>query len=131
MISGGFELLHEAVQTAYQNTYGYTNDEPLELVNLRLAARGVRTDRLTFEDVERHVCALDIPDCHRDAWFPSADGYISTDTFARTVISERTVSGPAILQAYDTTIVLPPDAEARSDGCGSILIDVPDSVLEQ
>ncbi len=131
MISGGFDLLHEAFQTAYQDTYGYTNDEPLELVNLRLAARGVRTDRLTFEDVERHVVAMDIPDGHRDAWFPSADGYIPTDTFARTVISERTVSGPAILQAYDTTIVLPPGAEARSDGCGSILIDVPDSVLEQ
>ena len=51
-------------------------------------------------------------------------------TRARTVVGTEPLVGPAILEAYDTTIVLPPDASARSDGCGSIVIDVPDSVME-
>jgi len=130
LLAGGFETLHDGFQRLYQTTYGYTNDEPVELVNIRLAARGIRENRLAFEGVEAHVVALDIPDGERRAWFPSAGEYVATPTMARTVVGTRAVSGPAILDAYDTTIVLPPDAVAQSDGCGSIVIAVPDSVME-
>ena len=130
LLAGGFETLHDGFQRLYQTTYGYTNDEPVELVNIRLAARGIRENRLAFEGVEAHVVALDIPDGERRAWFPSAGEYVATPTMARTVVGTRAVSGPAILDAYDTTIVLPPDAVAQSDGCGSIVIAVPESVME-
>ena len=129
--SGDFAALHAAFQRSYNDTFGYTNDEPVEIVNIRLAARGIRENRLTFEGVDEHVVALDIPDGERSVWFPSADGYAIIPTRARTVVSAGPVTGPAILEAYDTTIVLPPDSTARSDGCGSIVIDVPDSVMEQ
>ena len=100
-------------------------------MNIRLAARGIRENRLTFEGVDAHVVALDIPDGERSAWFPSTGGYATVPTRARTAVSAGPVAGPAILEAYDTTIVLPPGATARSDGCGSLVIDVPDSVMEQ
>ena len=128
---GDFAPLHAAFQRSYGDTFGYTNDEPVEIVNIRLAARGIRENRLTFEGVDEHVVALDIPDGERSAWFPSAGGYATVPTRARTVVSAGPVTGPMILEAYDTTIVLPPNATARSDGCGSIVIDVPDSVMEQ
>lgn len=128
---GDFSLLYQAFQTSYQETFGYTNDEPVEIVNIRLAARGIRENRLSFEGVDRHVVALDIADGERTAWFPATNGFATVPTRARTVVSDGAVTGPAILEAYDTTVVLPPDAVARSDGCGSIVIDVPDSVMEQ
>ena len=131
VLAKGFEALHEAFQQLYQITYGYTNDEPVELVNIRLAARGVRANRLAFEGVEAHVVALDIPDGERSAWFPPRNEYVATPTMARTVVSAREVIGPAILDAYDTTIVLPPGAVAKSDGCGSVVIAVPDGMMEQ
>jgi N-methylhydantoinase A len=124
-----FGKLFDLFQAAYHDTYGYTNDEPLEIVNVRLSAKGVRENRLSFADVERQVVALDIPDGERKVWFPDT-GFVTTPTMARTAVSARVVTGPAILEAYDTTVVLPPGAVAKSDGCGSIVIDVPDSVME-
>ncbi len=124
-----FGNLFDLFQSAYNDTYGYTNDEPLEIVNVRLSAKGVRDNRLSFADVERQVVALDIPDGQRNVWFPDT-GFVATRTMARTVVSAGPVTGPAILEAYDTTVVLPLGAVSNSDGCGSIVIDVPHSVME-
>lgn len=131
ILSRGFDALEEAFHAAYQDTYGYTNDEAVELVNIRLAARGVRDNRLSFRGIDSQVVALDIADGERPAWFAVSGDYVPTPTRARTVIAQGAIAGPAILESYDTTIVLPPDATAVSDGCGSILIDVPASAMEQ
>tara|TARA_Y100001954_G_scaffold145802_1_gene155206 strand:+ start:42 stop:2153 length:2112 start_codon:yes stop_codon:yes gene_type:complete len=131
ILDQGFEALEQAFHAAYQDTYGYTNDEPVELVNIRLAARGVRENRLSFQGIDSQIVALDIADGERSAWFAASGDYAAIPTRARTVIAAVPVSGPAILEAYDTTIVLPPDATAGSDGCGSIVIDVPASAMEQ
>jgi len=130
VLKSGFDVLETAFMTSYNDTFGYTNDEPAELVNIRLAARGIRENRLAFEGVEKHVVALDIPDGERSVWFPSVGDYTTIPTRARTVVSNGPVTGPAILEAYDTTVVLPPGAVATSDGCGSLVISVPDSVME-
>jgi N-methylhydantoinase A len=130
VLKSGFDVLETAFMASYNDTFGYTNDEPAELVNIRLAARGIRENRLTFEGVEKHVVALDIPDGERSVWFPSVGDYTTIPTRARTVVSNGPVTGPAILEAYDTTVVLPPGAVATSDGCGSLVISVPDSVME-
>jgi N-methylhydantoinase A len=131
VLKDGFDGLAAAFTASYHDTFGYTNDEPAELVNLRLAARGIRENRLSFEGVEKHVVALDIPDGERSVWFPSVGAYATIPTRARTVVSSGAVTGPAILEAYDTTVVLPPGAVATSDGCGSLVISVPDSEMEQ
>lgn len=131
ILERGFGALEDDFHAAYQETYGYTNDEAVELVNIRLAARGVRDNRLGFQGIDSHVVALDIADGERSAWFAAAGDFVPTPTRPRTVIADGPVTGPAILEAYDTTIVLPPDATAGSDGCGSIVIDIPDSAMEQ
>ena len=130
ILARGFEALSADFHRAYHDTYGYTNDEAVELVNIRLSARGIRENRLRFQGIDAHVVALDIADGERRAWFPASGDYVATPTRARTAVSDAPVAGPAILEAYDTTIVLPPDAVATSDGCGSIVIDVPDSAME-
>ena len=125
----GFDTLESAFHTAYNETYGYKNDEAVELVSIRLSARGIRESRLSFRGIDSQVVPLDIADDERTAWFAAAGDYVVTPTRGRTIISEGRVNGPAILEAYDTTIVIPPDATAVSDGCGSVVIDVPDSAM--
>jgi len=65
ILDQGFEALEQAFHAAYQDTYGYTNDEPVELVNIRLAARGVRENRLSFQGIDSQIVALDIADGER------------------------------------------------------------------
>ncbi|MEE2996933.1 MAG: hydantoinase/oxoprolinase family protein [Pseudomonadota bacterium] len=125
----GFDTLESAFHTAYNETYGYKNDEAVELVSVRLSARGIRESRLSFRGIDSQVVPLDIADDERAAWFAAAGDYVVTPTRGRTIISEGRVNGPAILEAYDTTIVIPPHATAVSDGCGSVVIDVPDSAM--
>lgn len=127
---GKFSWLHNAFQKTYLETYGYSNEEPVELVNIRLAARGIRDDTLSFKGVEKLLVAPDIPEGERATWFPSHEGFVNIPTLDRSIVSARDVSGPAILEAYDTTVVLPPGAVAQSDGCGSIVIEVPHSAME-
>ena len=130
VVQGGGPFLYDAFQRTYRDTYGYTNDEGVELVNIRLAARGIREDRLALDGIDRHIVALGIADGSRRAWFASEGGYVATPTSARTAVGAGAVTGPAILESYDTTIVLPPGARGESDGCGSIVITVPDSAME-
>ena len=113
----------------YLSCYGHPKLETPHIDGL--AARGVRDNRLGFQGIDSQVVALDIADGERSVWFAAIGDFVTTPTRARTVIADGPVAGPAILEAYDTTVVLPPDATAVSDGCGSIVIDVPASAMEQ
>jgi N-methylhydantoinase A len=41
-----------------------------------------------------------------------------------------TLAGPVILESYDTTILVPPGCIATSDSYGSVMIDVPEKLIE-
>ena len=126
----GSRILHDAFQELYLDTYGYKNEETVELVNIRLAARGVRSNHLGFEGLEKNVITAETVEGERQAWFSSKNKSNLTPTMPRGIVEQRNVDGPAILEAYDTTIVLPPGASARTDGCASIVIDVPENATE-
>lgn len=127
----GFSALEKAFHDTYNYTYGYTNDESVEIVNIRLSARGKRVNRLGFQGIDRQLIAPDITDAERSVWFDAIGSYVPTPTRARTVVTEGPVTGPAILEAYDTTIVLPPEVTAVSDGCGSVMIEIPSCKEQQ
>ena len=99
-------------------------------MNIRLAARGVRSNHLGFEGLEKNVITAETVEGERQAWFSSKNKSNLTPTMPRGIVEQRNVDGPAILEAYDTTIVLPPGASARTDHCGSIVIDVPENATE-
>jgi N-methylhydantoinase A len=116
--------LPPAFNAEYGATYGYATDEPLELVNLRLVASGVRPDRLDFRAV-RVEARNGAPPPPRFVSF--ARGHAAGDTPRHTpVVSRDAVAaglrGPAIIESYDSTIVLPPGASAVADVCGNIVI---------
>ena len=56
----------------------------------------------------------------RDVWFP-ATGFVATPVLARPGLTAgQTIPGPAIIEALDSTTVIPPDWTAAIDAMGFI-----------
>ena len=108
----------------YFKTFGYTTDEPVELVNLRVAARGVSVRRLDFAHIRIDAHALAGVSGSRPVSFTRGQSALETRLLARSVIGAQAQAGPLVIESYDTTIVVPPGCTARRDAVGNILIDI-------
>lgn len=108
----------------YRQTFGYSNDEPLELVNVRLSAYGRSDQRLKFNDIRVDASALQGVSGTRQVSFERDQPPCETQLVPRAAITEVPRQGPLIIESYDTTIVVPPGATARTDKIGNIIIDI-------
>lgn len=117
------DKLYAWFQKTYLSTFGYNNDEPLELVNIRLAARGLRRHRLAFGRAAAVQAAGGGPGA-RKASFKRNGAARATPVEPRAAIGAKRRRGPVILEAYDTTVVVPPDASVRRDPYGSLVIEL-------
>jgi N-methylhydantoinase A len=52
---------------------------------------------------------------------------VSARLLPRAAVERGPVHGPAIIESYDTTIVVPPCCTARAAGAGCITIEMEDS----
>ena len=109
---------------AYETTFGYANDEPLEVVSLRLTAAGRRENRLRFGAAGEAAAQDGRPSGTREVCFDRNSGYVTTQIYSRGSIGTEAISGPAIVESYDTTVVVPPGAELCRDAFDSLVIDV-------
>ena len=48
---------------------------------------------------------------------------LRTRVISRSMLAGAGCHGPAIVQEYDTTVVVPPDWTAALDDCGNILLE--------
>ena len=114
----GFHGLHE-------KKYGYRNqDKTVEIVNLRLRARGV-PDKPTFEksQVSSKKPIAEALLGQREVVFdfkPAKTQIINREK----LVSGNKMSGPAVLVEYSSTIVVPPFAEASVDEYGNLIMDI-------
>lgn len=114
----GFHGLHE-------KKYGYRNqDKTVEIVNLRLRARGV-PDKPTFEksQVSSKKPIAEALLGQREVVFdfkPAKTQIINREK----LLSGNKISGPAVLVEYSSTIVMPPFAEASVDEYGNLIMDI-------
>ena len=122
---GFVEQFHEA----HRRRFSYASEEePLEVVNLRLTAVG-RTPKPTFapqpaEDVDPRQAQIG----HKAVFFvaPELGGLRSVPAalYARERLRPgNMVVGPAIVFQFDTTTVVPPGWVARVDGWGNLVIE--------
>jgi len=118
------DALRAAFLAAYRETFGYAADEPVELVNLRLSARGHRDDRLAFDALRIDAAALAGTAGERAASFARGAPPVATPVVARAEIGARERAGPLIIESYDTTIVVPPAARVRADAVGNLLLEL-------
>jgi N-methylhydantoinase A len=113
--------LAAAFDAEYRATYGYATGETLELVNVRLVATGVRPDRLDFRAVRVAPRDAAARPARRPVRFTRGDAPVDTAVVPREAVAAG-LRGPAIVEAYDSTVVLPPGAAAALDACGNIVI---------
>ena len=118
------EALRTAFLQAYRETFGYAADEPVELVNLRLSARGHRDDRLAFDGLRVDRAALAGTRGERLASFARGAPPVATPVLARADLDATERAGPLIIESYDTTVVVPPAARVRADAAGNLLLEL-------
>jgi N-methylhydantoinase A len=109
---------------AHETTYGYFNpDDPVEIVNFRLAARG----RLKFTEPLAGGSAASgspAPVGERPVWF-AADAPATARLYAREdLMPGHVVAGPAVIEQLDTTTLVFPGDRARVDAAHNLLIEV-------
>ncbi len=106
--------LAEAFGSAHEQATGYRMDDPVELVTLRATAVALReTPAVTYEPDGPSRTGT------REAFFDGA--FCETAVYNRTGIAVDTpLSGPAIIEADESTTVVPPAWTARIDHDGTL-----------
>ena len=94
---------------------------PIEMMNLRLFARGPRNDIPYVPGASGTDDALK---GHRPVYFGSASYFIETAIHDRERLrAGAAITGPALIEETDTTIVVPPGAEGTAQDDGSIIVE--------
>jgi N-methylhydantoinase A len=106
-----------AFHDKHEQTYGHANrEEVVQLVNLRLTALG----RLPGMTLVQHTEASAARIKQRNVWF-SEYGFIACPVYWREGLTPgTTLDGPAIVEAMDSTAVLPPGWTAAVDERGYV-----------
>ena len=101
----------------HEQTYGHANPrEPVQLVNLRLTAFG-RLPGLALTQIGEPARARLRT---RTAWFPSTGNTPCPIHWREGLVPDTTIPGPAVIEALDSTCVIPPGWTARIDARGYI-----------
>jgi N-methylhydantoinase A len=115
--------LRAAFEHEYAATYGHATDEPLEIVNVRAVAAGVREHRLDFRAVT--VTAPPLATRPRPVHFTRGAAALDTPVVARDSIGEAPREGPLIVESYDSTVAVPPGATIARDRFGNLVLSRP------
>ena len=117
--------LEEAFGQEHELTYGHRAgpEEPVELVNIQVIGQGL-PDRPRVPD----AIAADRPGdasvaAARQAYFGLEVGWLETPIITRAALADPR-QGPCIVEEYDATCVVPPEATAGLDEYGNIVIDL-------
>ena len=113
--------LRTAFEEEYAVTYGYTSDDPLELVNVRIVAAGRRESRLDFRAITVAGETAAAPR-RRAVHFTRGADAIDTPVLARGAIGTTPQAGPLVVESYDSTVVVPPGATITRDPAGNLVI---------
>jgi N-methylhydantoinase A len=119
------EELEDLFGQEHERTYGHRAgpEEPVELVNAQLIGMGLPDQSRIPEKVtvERRGPQGKLPS--RRAYFGRDAGWMETPVLHRSDL-KKPMSGPLIIEEYDATCLVPPNAEASLDEFGNILIDL-------
>ena len=101
-------MLEDAFHREHKATYGYeTRDEPVEIVAVKLRTRGQRDDGARTVPWAS-APAETRPRTNRRVDFGPKHASLNTALVERGDIRDTPVSGPLIVEEYDSTVVVPP-----------------------
>jgi N-methylhydantoinase A len=120
--------LAEAFGAEHERTYGHRAgpEEPVELVSIVVVGQGLPErarvpDRLEFAPTSSGQPSGEGGSRSRPAYFGPDLGWLDTPVLERSELSQAHC-GPCIVEEYDTTCVVPPEASAVLDHYGNIRI---------
>jgi N-methylhydantoinase A len=108
----------------YVKMYGYEDATPIELIKLRVVGRGLRDSRLEFKGVRIAHAPAAAGAGSRAVSFGPRGQPIITEVVARSAITASPVKGPLLIEEFDATIVVPPDASVSRDDIGCVVIEL-------
>jgi N-methylhydantoinase A len=119
--------LAERFGQEHERTYGHRAgpEEPVEIVNIQVVARGIAERPLTPDALVFTRRDTNDGSGTRRAYFGPDQGWIDTPVLRRSDLAGG-ITGPAIVEEYDATCVIPPNATAKLDSFGNILIHLQD-----
>ncbi|HEV2515040.1 MAG TPA: hydantoinase/oxoprolinase family protein [Devosia sp.] len=110
--------LVEGFHAEHERTYGHRSSaDPVQLVNLRLTVRVP-----VASDIVRYAPAPAFE--RRDRLVAFGTTPVMTPVIGREALGSSPRPGPLIIEDYDCTSVIPPNASARLDAAGNIEIEV-------
>ncbi|MBD47749.1 MAG: hypothetical protein CL891_01445 [Dehalococcoidia bacterium] len=120
-----FNEIKELFEKEHERTYGYRSiNEQIEVVNIRVTGRQiipkVRQTDLTTIGSSLYNYVGKKPD--RKAYFGQGWGLIEVPVISRYDVDLKYRAGPAIIEEYDTTIVIPPDWSVRRDSDWNLIL---------
>jgi N-methylhydantoinase A len=121
--------LEEAFGREHERTYGHRAgpDEPVEIVSLRMIGQGM-SDRPRVPSRVQIPRGESAAGTTRRVYFGPDEGWLATPILARVDLATPR-EGPAVIEEYDATCVVPPDATARLDEGGNIVMDLGDITM--
>ena len=117
--------LEERFGREHERTYGHRAgpEEPVMLVNAQLIGRAIPDHPGVPDQLKSGDTRADRAVTTRQAYFGLEVGWLEAQVLSRADLDgER--RGPLIIEEYDATCLVPPDAKARRDGFGNIVIDL-------
>ena len=118
-----FAQIRERFVAEYLKTYGYQDHTPIELMKVRVAGRGLRENRLDFRAMKIAPRAGAPGSDTRQISFARGEPALAVDIVDRAAIDGKPRSGPLIIEEFDATIVVPPDARVHKDAIGCIVLE--------
>jgi N-methylhydantoinase A len=118
------EPLRERFLSLHEATYGFAApDEPIQVVNARLVARG-RPDPPALPKSPRATGGLSAAlIARRPVSLESSAGFVECPIYDRRRLERgHVITGPAVIEQFDSTTLLHPGQRAEVDDLGSLLI---------
>jgi N-methylhydantoinase A len=117
-------VIEEAFGREHERTYGHRAgpDEPVEIVSLRVVGRGLGERARVVSGAAPPRGPSPAPSVRRVYFGPQA-GWLTTPILSRADLATPR-EGPAVIEEYDATCVVPPGARAQLDASGNIVMEV-------
>ena len=92
-------------------------------MKLRVAGRGLRERRLDFKQLAIESRAGAPAARSRAIHFARGAAAVDTEVVARSALSSSARRGPLVIEEFDATTVVSPDASVHRDAMGNIVLE--------
>ena len=126
---GAIDKIVKDFNRAHERLYGYSCDDPLEVVNFRLSAIG-KVPKTKLKKLTKRGELGKALKHHRNAFFKGYGEYVETPVYERDLLSTGDIlEGGAIVEQMDSTTIIHPGQMGMVDGYGNIIIKINGGVV--